>query len=73
MDHWLPPFNSVYVPSLTSAEEESHRLFHTAVVRGIEENQDNLDGVNDFEQTLTKFAAVIWAAAFDRAEKILIQ
>ena len=60
-----------HVPILTPEEEESHHLFHAAVVRAIDANRDDLDDVSDFECTLTKFAAVIWAAAFKRAEQVL--
>lgn len=59
-----------YVPSLTSAEEESHRQFHEAVGQALRSGPDVLD---DVEWALTGFAASIWAAAFKRAEEVLTQ
>lgn len=59
-----------YVPSLTSAEEDSHRQFHEVVDRLIGHGPDFLfDNKSDVE----RFAAAIWAAAFKRAEEVLAQ
>ena len=60
-----------YVPSLTSAEEESHALFNDAVDRGILFGPSFMGESEESKRAMKRFAADIWAAAFARAEQVL--